>query len=142
KQEWPPQHAEPGEHRENGNRKVPFGHQRQRVERARHRLVQPLERRRAPPAVIDPPSPEIKSAREPAAVDSTRPCQLPCNAVLLRPLLLEQRLGLPIPPLLLPIRAHRVAPMVPDHGGWVEPESPATLSQPPAHVHVVAGHPE
>jgi hypothetical protein len=32
--------------------------------------------------------------------------------------------------------------MVPDHGSRVEPQPPALLLQPPADIHVVAGHAE
>src|SRR5207253_9496812 len=61
------------------------------------------------------------------------------RVVLRGPLLFEQGLRLPIAALLLPVGAHRVAPVVPDHGGGAEPERPATLLQAPAHVHIVAG---
>src|SRR5919204_2744455 len=61
------------------------------------------------------------------------------RVVLLGPLLFEQGLGLPIAALLLPVGAHRVAPVVPDHSSGAEPERPATLLQAPADVHIVAG---
>src|SRR5919199_6177963 len=60
-------------------------------------------------------------------------------AVLLGPLLFEQGLRLSIAALLLPVGAHRVAPVMPDHGGGAEPERPATLLQAPADVDIVAG---
>src|SRR2546428_3164849 len=58
--------------------------------------------------------------------------------VLLRPLPLEERLRPPVSRLLLPVGAHGVAPVVPDHGAGVEAQGPALLAEPPADVHVVA----
>src|SRR5439155_20366728 len=54
----------------------------------------------------------------------------------------EQRLGLSVTALLLPISEHGVTAVVPHHSGRVKPESPSLLLQPPAHIYVVAGHTE
>src|SRR5689334_13251958 len=105
-------------------------------------LVQPLEWRRTPDAVIDTSSAEIERAREPAAVDSACPRQLPGAVVFLGPLFLQQGLSPPVPPLLLPVMAYRVAPVMPDNRRRVESERPATLLQPPTHVDIVAGDAE
>ena len=74
-----------------------------------------------------------------AAVERPSPARLPGRVVLLRPLPLEQRLGLAVAVLLLPVRADRVAAVVPDHGRGAEAERPAALLEPPADVDVVAG---
>src|SRR5205823_846667 len=67
------------------------------------------------------------------------PGQTSDTVILLGPLLFQQGLSVPIASLLVPVGAHRVPPVVPDHSGGAEPERPATLLQPPAHVHIVAG---
>src|SRR5204862_353557 len=141
-EERPPHNAENRERREEGNREIPLGNERERVERARPSLVQPLERRRAPSAVIDAPPPEVERSREAAAVNPASPGELARAVVLLRPLPFEQRLGLSVTALLLPIGEHGVTAVVPHHCGRVKPESPSLLLQPPAHIDVVAGHTE
>src|SRR5206468_12298327 len=127
---------------EEGEREVPLGNEEERVERARPWLVQPLERRCAPGAVIDAAPPEVKRSREAAAVNPTSPGELARAVVLLRPLPFEQPLGLSVTALLLPVGAHGVTAVVPHHCGRVKPEGPSLFLQPPAHVDVVAGHTE
>ena len=76
--------------------------------------------------------------RESPAVDASRPRQVAGAVVLLRPLRLEECLGLPVTLLLLPVRTQRVASVVPDHGRRAERKRPSTLAQAPADVYVVA----
>ena len=83
-----------------------------------------------------------KRLRKPLTVDTPGPEQMAGDVVLLRPFLFQQRLGLAVALLLLPVRAHRVAAMVPDHGGGTEPQRPAPFAQPPADVDVVTGDAE
>jgi hypothetical protein len=63
---------------------------------------------------------------------------MPGSVVLLWPLPFQQHLGHGIALLLPPVRANRIAAMVPDHGGRAVAQRPARLPQPPAHVDVVA----
>ena len=61
------------------------------------------------------------------------------DIVFVRPLAFEHGLGFAVPLLLLQIRPHGIAPMMPDHSGRAESQRPAFHLQSPAHVHVVAG---
>src|SRR5207247_2760332 len=73
------------------------------------------------------------------AVEAAGPAGVPRAVVLLGPLPLEPRFRPAVPDLLFPVGAHRVPPMVPDHGGGAEAQCEASLLEPPAHIHVVAG---
>src|SRR5215210_5959524 len=64
------------------------------------------------------------------------------SVVLLRPFLFQQCLGLTVATLLLPVRAYRVAAVVPDNRRGAEPQRPTALPQPPADIDVVTGNPE
>ena len=64
------------------------------------------------------------------------------GVIFLRPLPFEERLGLAIALLLLPIGAHGIAVVMPDHGRRTEPQPAATRLQAPAEIHVIARHPE
>src|SRR5205814_5887120 len=99
---------------------------------ARGRVVERLERRGAPGAVVDARAPPDAPDRA-AAVDPTAPRRVPGAVVLLGPLRREERLGPPVTLLLLPERAKRAAPVVPDDGGRAEPEPPSRLLERPAH---------
>src|SRR5262245_47954197 len=61
------------------------------------------------------------------------------GVVALRPLLLEQCLGLAVTLLLPPVHAKRVAAMMPVHSAGVESDAPPARLQSPAEIHVVAG---
>src|SRR5215471_454719 len=62
--------------------------------------------------------------------------------VLVGPLAFQQRFGLAVAPLLLPVGPYGGTSVMPDHGSRAEPQRPAPLLQPPAHVDVVAGSAE
>src|SRR5438034_2340566 len=120
---------------------IPLGHEREGAEHARGRLIQRLERRGAPRAVIDARAPAEPATRR-AAVDPPAPRGVPRAVVFLGPLRREERLGSTVAFLLLPERAHRVSPMVPHDRSWTEAELPTRLLQLPAHVHIVASDAE
>src|SRR5215207_176483 len=65
---------------------------------------------------------------------------MPGSIVLLWPFLLQQCLGLTVAMLLLPVRAYRVAAVVPDNRRGAEPQRPTALPQPPADIDVVTGN--
>src|SRR5207245_5467795 len=106
---------------------VPLGHLGQRPEQARRRLVQRLKWRTPPDAMIDAGLAPPERARQPAAVHAARPANVPGTVVFLGPLALQHRLRAAVTDLLLPIRAHRVPTVVPDHGGGTEAERPSLL---------------
>src|SRR5205814_8292957 len=118
---------------------MPLGHLGERSEYAGRRLVQRLERRAAPDAVVHARPAPAERVGESVAIEAAHPAYVPRSVVLLGPLAFEHRLGPAVADLLAPIRAHRVAAVVPDNGGGVEAQRPAPLLQSPAHVHVVAG---
>src|SRR5947209_1671187 len=64
-----------------------------------------------------------------------------CSVVLLRPLLLEQRLGPPIVLLLLPICFYGISAVMPDNSGRAESNSTPFVEKTPAHVNIVSGNP-
>src|SRR5581483_7056826 len=130
--------AEPGE---DGEEQVPLDRQRQRGQRARRARVERLEEGAAPGAVVDAP-PALAGDAAPVPVDAPAPARVPAPVVLLRPLLLEERLGLAVAVLLSQERAQRAPPAMPDEGGRDEADRPAALVEPPADVDVVAGRPE
>src|SRR5215471_3784524 len=70
------------------------------------------------------------------------PCKMPEGIVFLRPLLLEQRLGLPVTLLLPPVGLYRVPAVMPDLGRGTEPQLPAALLKLPANINVVSGYPK
>src|SRR6516165_1578944 len=74
-----------------------------------------------------------------ARIDSPGPADMAERVAALRPFILELRLGLAVAVLLLPERADRVAPVVPDHRRRAEADRPAAVLQPPADVDIVAG---
>src|ERR1051326_1631357 len=63
---------------------------------------------------------------------------MPKSVVFFRPLLFEHRLGTSVSELLFPVGSDRIAPVMPDHCGWMETDRPSFFCQPPAEVHVVA----
>ena len=136
-EERSPQRAQarqPGQHR---GQQEPLGHERQRGQGARLTLVERLERRSAPRAVVDVPFPAQRQ-REAAAVDAAAPRDVADRVVPVRELAFQQRLGPAVPALLSPVGQHRVAPVVPDQGGRAEAERPARVLEPPADVDIVA----
>ena len=118
---------------------MPLGHLGQKRQHARRRLVQRLEWRAAPHAVVDASRAPAEKPREAGAVDAARPAHVSRPVVLLGPFALQHRLGAPVADLLPPVGAQRVPAVVPHQGGGVEAERPAALQQPPAHVDVVPG---
>src|SRR5207248_9994800 len=102
-------------------------------------LVQGLVRRHAPDAMLDARSAPPEHVGQPVAVDTAGPARVPGAIVFLGPLPFEHRLRAAVPDLLLPVSAHRVAAVVPDHRGGAESKRPAPLLEAPTHVHVVAG---
>src|SRR5207244_3734534 len=70
------------------------------------------------------------------------PGEMAGTVVALRPLPLEERLGLSVLELLLQIGPEGVSPVVPDDRAGAESDGPAFLLQPPADVDVVARDPE
>ena len=66
-QRWP-EDAEGREHGQAGGGQVPFGHQRERPERGRRRLIERLEQSCSPDAMIDAGLAPPERARQTAAV--------------------------------------------------------------------------
>src|SRR5207245_4500039 len=108
-----PQAPGGSEREEREDHQVPLRHHGEREEAARRRFAETLERCAAPPAVIDAAWP-AQRVREPFAVDPAGPAGMAGEVVLLRPLSLQERLGLAVAHLLFPERAPRVTDMVPD----------------------------
>src|ERR1051325_3662309 len=104
-------------------------------------MVQGLERCHSPHAVVD-------AAHAPADVVQTivvnppAPREMTGSVVFFRPFAFEHCLSFAVTQLLLPIRAYRIAPMMPHHRRWTETQRPTTLLQAPADIHVVTRHPE
>src|SRR5215207_6678844 len=67
---------------------------------------------------------------------------MPEGVVPLRPFPLQQRFGLAVALLLLPVSSDRVAAVVPDQRRRIEAEGPPPLLESPADIHVVTRHPE
>src|SRR5207249_7148593 len=97
-----------------------------------------LKGRAAPDPVVDP-SGRAEERRGRAAIHASGPRDVADPVVPVGPLARQLRLGLPVLPLLPPVRADGVAAMVPDHGRRTEADRPAALPQPPAEIDVVAG---
>src|SRR5207244_5541353 len=89
--------------------------------------------------MVDARPAPAERACEPVPVDAAGPADVARAVVFLGPLALQHRLGPAVPDLLLPVGAHGIPPVVPDHGGRAEAERPAPLLQPPAYVHVITG---
>ena len=79
---------------------------------------------------------------EPAAIETATPGDVPRGVVLAGPLPLEQRFGVAVAVLLLPVGSERVPMVMPDERAVGEPQGESLLLQPPAHIDVVAGSPE
>src|SRR5207302_6875487 len=93
------------------------------------------------------PDAVIHAARAPhprvnAAVHTPAPARVAEHVVLLGPLGLEERFGLSVSDLLLPVSLQRVAPMMPDHRRGAEADRPTTILNLPTDIDVVAGHAE
>src|SRR5258705_209047 len=91
---------------ERRRQQVPLRHLRQEAKQARRGLVQRLEGRAAPDAMVDAPPPPTEERTESWAVDAARPADMPRPVVFLGPLPLEHGLGPAIADLLFPIGAH------------------------------------
>ncbi|MFN9941379.1 MAG: hypothetical protein ACK56I_18060, partial [bacterium] len=92
-----------------------------------------------PDAAVHARAAERNRQREATAVQPAAPREVAHRAVALGPLLLQQRLGLAVALLLLPVHGQRIAPVVPVHGAGMKADAPAARLQPPAQVDVVAG---
>src|ERR671932_2686734 len=95
-------------------------------------MIERLKGIAAPQALVDAAA-SRKGLRGRASVHSAQPGEMSDTVVLLGPLLFEQGLRLPIAALLLPVGAHRVAPMVPDHSGGGGAQRPTSLVGTPAN---------
>jgi hypothetical protein len=133
----PPQHAQCREREQRRDDEVPLRHQRKRLEQARLGFVRRLERRKSPHAVVHALHP-AECVLEPASVHAARPHGVTRHVVLLGPFDLQHRFGLAIARLLLPVRAHRLAPVMPDECGGMEADLSSRGLDPPADVDVVA----
>src|SRR6266516_2738899 len=131
--------AEHGKQAEKGNEQIPLWHHQQRIHYAPGRLVQRLERRQSPDAMIDAvrPPPHIRNSINPPG-----PFEMARPIVFFRPFPCQKSLGFSVALLLAQIGANRIAAMMPDHRGRTETEGPAMRLQTPAHVHIVAGDTE
>src|SRR5947207_13888362 len=69
------------------------------------RLVQRLERRRAPDALVDAAAQRSEIVGQAPAIHTAEPARPPEEVVPRRPFFLQQRFRLSIPDLLLPIRS-------------------------------------
>src|SRR5437588_5446979 len=127
-----PEKPEGGQAAERDDEKVPLRHLGEGRETAGRRLIDGLKGRAPPATVVDAPARPAERLRQPA-IEPSAPGDVTQCVVFLGPLPLEQRLGPPVTDLLLPIRADRVAPVMPDHRSGVEAERPASLLYPPAH---------
>src|SRR5438046_8721531 len=78
------------------------------------RLVQRLERRRAPDALVDAAAQRSEIVGQAPAIHTAEPARPPEEVVPRRPFFLQQRFRLSIPDLLLPIRSKVAATMVAD----------------------------
>src|SRR5215211_8616240 len=129
------------ERSEQGNHEVPLRQQRQAGQSAGLPLIERLEQRTSPRAVVDA-WPAKKPLSAAASIEASVPCEVARRVVLLRPLPLEKRLRPAVATLLAPVGAQRAPPVVPDHRRGAEAELPPQLAQPPADVDVVACHAE
>src|SRR5262245_10113118 len=107
--EWGPEQAEEREQAESADQEVPLRHQRQTRKRRRRLPVERLERCQPPCPLVDPVSARAQRLREPPAIQATLPRQMTARVVFLRPLLLEEGLGLAVAHLLLPVGAHGIS---------------------------------
>src|ERR1051325_6748061 len=73
------------------------------------------------------------------AVDPAAPGEVAGGVVLFRPLSFEQRFGLSVTDLLVPVGEHGVSPVMPYHRCRAEAEREAFLLKTPADVDIVAG---
>src|SRR2546428_498400 len=137
-----PHDSQRGDPRQRRGHEMPLGHLGQGSQEGGRGLIDGLEWRGAPPAVIHAGPPPPQDVGQSAAVHPARPADVPNVVVLLRPFALQHRLGAAIADLLPPVGAHRIATVVPHHGGRVEAERPAAILQSPAHVDVVASRSE
>src|SRR4051794_12289170 len=133
-----PDEAERRDLGEQQEQEVPLGHQRQAAQDAARTAVAPLEEAGAPDAVVDRGAGAVQDVRHALRVQAARPRDVTGGVVFLRPLALEQRLGLAVADLLAPEAADGVAAAVPDDRGRVEAERPALRLELPADVDVVA----
>src|SRR5207247_9031872 len=91
---------------------IPRGHRRQGPA-GMGRLVQRLERRRAPDALVDSAAQRSEIVGQAPPIPTAEPARPPEEVAPRRPLLLQQRFRLSIPALLLPILSTVAATMFP-----------------------------
>src|SRR5204863_5382152 len=106
-------------------------------EERRGRLVHRLEEPTAKRAEVDDRPAGEHAGRE-LAVDAPEPARLAEQIEAIRMLEVEERLRLAVPHLLLQVRLHGVAPVVPNGCRRAEADRVATVLETPADVHVVA----
>src|SRR5205823_14260233 len=105
-------------------------------------LIEGLERRGPPDALVDPPphGGEVQGAASP--IDPPEPAELPQGIVPPGPFRLEEGLRFSVANLLLPVSPDRGAAVVPDDGCGSISDHAASIAQPPTQVDVVARDPE
>src|SRR5919109_57449 len=75
--------------------------------------------------------------KQSVGIDAPAPTCLAAGVISFRPLFFEHGFGFSITDLLLPIRPHGAAIVVPDHGSRTESEFASVRSHPPANIDVV-----
>src|SRR5437870_7442920 len=95
-----------------------------------------------PGALVNSTSTPAERLIKTVVINSAGPSDMASSVVLLWPLPLQQTLGLPVILLLLPKCAHRIAPVMPDYGGRIEAQRPASFLQTPTDIDIIARHTE
>ena len=112
------------------------------LEDAGRALVEGLERRRAPDAVVDAPARRLSRRDHGVAVDAPAPADVAERRCTSRATCTRAAPRPGRSPAAGASTRGRGPPVVPDHRGGAEADPPARVLEPPADVHVVAGHPE
>src|SRR5207245_10360992 len=84
-----------------------------------------------PGALVNSTSTPAERRIKTVVINSAGPSDMASSVVLLRPLPLQQALSLAVILLLLPKCTDRIAPVMPDYGGWIETQRPASFLQTP-----------
>src|SRR5207253_1758454 len=106
------------------------------------RLVQRLERRRAPDTLVHASAERREITRHAPTIDAAEPAQPAEGVVSRRPLFLQQRFRLSVPNLLLPVRSKVATTMVPDDRRGGIANDLASVPKPPTDVDIVSRGPE
>jgi hypothetical protein len=92
--------------------------------------------------MIDPSLTPAQQGEETFAVKTPIPGGVTHRVILFGPLSFQHRFGFPVIDLLFPILSYLATTMMPDQGGWVEPQRHPALLQTPAQIDVVSRNSE